>query len=77
MLDLINKNCTVDDIIEVNRKMARHPEIKTAYNWIVGLHGETWMTLRDPKLIIRIVEDNPSAVIFILINIVLCRYSIV
>ena len=40
--------------------MARHPEIKTAYNWIVGLHGETLDDLRDPKLIIRIVEDNQN-----------------
>lgn len=65
MLDLINKNCTVEDIVEVNRKMARHPEIKTAYNWIVGLPGETLIDLRETReLIMRIVKDNPSAVIF-------------
>lgn len=32
MLDLIRKNCTVDDIVEVNKKMAKHPEIMAAYN---------------------------------------------
>ncbi len=66
ILDLMNKDCTVEDIIEVNNKMARHPEIKTAYNWIVGLPGETLDELRKTQLLImKLVEDNRSAVIFI------------
>jgi radical SAM superfamily enzyme YgiQ (UPF0313 family) len=66
MLDLMNKDCTVGDIIEVNNKMAHHPEIKTAYNWVVGLPGETLDDLRKTQeLIIKLVEDNPSAIIFI------------
>lgn len=65
MLKLIRKNCTVEDIIEVNRKMARHPEIKTAYNWIVGLPGETLEDLRMTReLTLRMIEENPSAVMF-------------
>lgn len=65
-LDLIKKNCTVEDIIEVNKKMARHPEIKTAYNWIVGLPGETLDDLRrTQKLMMRLIKDNHSALIFI------------
>lgn len=66
MLDLIKKNCTVEDIIEVNQKMARHPEIKTAYNWIVGLPGESLDDLRKTQeLIMKLIKDNPSIVIFI------------
>jgi anaerobic magnesium-protoporphyrin IX monomethyl ester cyclase len=65
ILDLINKNCTVDDIIEVNKKMARHQEIKAGYNWIVGLPGETLDDLRKTqKLFLRLIEDNPNAIIF-------------
>jgi radical SAM superfamily enzyme YgiQ (UPF0313 family) len=65
ILDLINKDCTVADIVEVNRKMARHPEIKTAYNWIVGLPEEGLDDLRKTqKLMMKLVDDNPSAVIF-------------
>ena len=65
MLDLIRKNCTVADIIEVNKKMARHPEIMAAYNWIVGLPGETLEDLEETRsLIMRIINDNPNAMIF-------------
>jgi anaerobic magnesium-protoporphyrin IX monomethyl ester cyclase len=66
MLDLIRKNCTVEDIIEVNRKMARHPEITTAYNWLVGLPGETLDDLRQTReLIMRLIDENPAAIMFI------------
>lgn len=66
ILDRINKNCTVEDITEVNRKMARHPEITAAYNWIVGLPEETPHDLElTRKLILRILRDNPKAIIFI------------
>ena len=66
MLDLIRKNCTVDDIVEVNKKMARHPEIMAAYNWLVGLPGETLEDLEKTRsLILQIIRDNPKALIFI------------
>jgi radical SAM superfamily enzyme YgiQ (UPF0313 family) len=66
ILDLIRKNCTVEDIIEVNQKLSRHPEIKSAYNWIVGLPGETVEDLRrSQKLMLRLLRDNPSTLIFI------------
>jgi anaerobic magnesium-protoporphyrin IX monomethyl ester cyclase len=66
ILDLIRKNCTVADIIAVNQKMARHPEIKTGYNWIVGLPGETMEDLRQTQqLMLRLIADNPSAIVFI------------
>lgn len=66
ILDLIRKDCTVDDILEVNRKMARHPEIKTAYNWIVGLPTETIDDLRaSQKLMLQLIDENPQTVLFI------------
>jgi len=66
ILDMIRKNCTVEDIIEVNLKLARHPEITAAYNWIVGLPGETLHDLYlTRKLILRIIRDNPNSIIFI------------
>jgi anaerobic magnesium-protoporphyrin IX monomethyl ester cyclase len=66
ILDMIHKNCTVDDIIEVNRKLARHPEITAAYNWIVGLPEEKLHDLYlTRKLILRIIKDNRRAIIFI------------
>lgn len=64
-LDLIKKNCTVADIIEVNLKMAKHPEIKCAYNWIVGLPGETIEDIHETRrLMIRLIRDNPNVILF-------------
>ena len=66
MLDLIRKNCTVDDIVEVNKKMAMHPEIMAAYNWVVGLPGESLDDLEKTRnLILQIIKDNHKALIFI------------
>ncbi len=65
MLDLMHKNCTVEDIVAVNQKMARHPEILTGYNWIVGIPGETLEDLRlTRQLMLRLIADNPSTLIF-------------
>lgn len=65
MLDLMGKNLTVPEILEVNRKLARHPRIKAAYNWIIGLPGETLEDLAATRrLVLQIVKDNPSAIIF-------------
>lgn len=65
MLDLMGKNLTVEEIIGVNRKLAKHPEIKAAYNWIIGLPGETIEDLAATRaLVLQIVKDNPSAIIF-------------
>ncbi|MBF0212574.1 MAG: B12-binding domain-containing radical SAM protein [Magnetococcales bacterium] len=64
-LDLIKKNCTVADIIAVNQKLARHPRIKSAYNWIMGLPGETMEDLdATRRLMLRLIRDNPTAMIF-------------
>jgi len=65
ILDLVKKSCTVEDIIEVNNKMAQHPGIIAAYNWIVGFPGETVSDLNMTReLISKLIKDNPSALIF-------------
>ena len=65
MLELMRKNCTVEDIVAVNQKLARHPEIIAAYNWIVGLPGETLADLRlTQQLMLRIITDHPNALLF-------------
>lgn len=65
MLELMNKNCTVADTLEVNRKLSRHPEITAAYNWLIGLPGESQEDLLATcRLILQLIEENPTAIIF-------------
>ncbi|MEW5758302.1 MAG: radical SAM protein [Candidatus Omnitrophota bacterium] len=65
ILDLIDKNITVKDILNANKKIARQPLIKVAYNWIIGFPGEGLEDLRHTqKLMLQIVKDNPNAIIF-------------
>jgi radical SAM superfamily enzyme YgiQ (UPF0313 family) len=65
MLDLMQKRIKVEDILAVNRKLARHPEITAAYNWMFGLPGETLADLRETReLVLQILDDNPAALVF-------------
>ncbi|GAM10564.1 anaerobic magnesium-protoporphyrin IX monomethyl ester [oxidative] cyclase [Geobacter sp. OR-1] len=65
MLDLMKKNIKVEEILEVNRKLARHPEISAGYNWMIGLPGETPDDLKETRdLIMRLLADNPATLIF-------------
>ncbi len=65
ILELMNKNCTVEDIIECNRKLSRHPQIIAAYNFVIGLPTETLEDLKETRdLILRLVDDNPHCIIF-------------
>lgn len=65
MLDLMRKNITVDNILTANRKLAAHPEITAAYNWLIGLPGETLDDLAATRaLILRILKENPAAIVF-------------
>lgn len=65
MLDLMKKDCTIEDILEANRKMARHSEITAAYNFLIGLPGETLEDLKaTSSLITKLISDNSSAILF-------------
>lgn len=65
ILELIRKDCTVDDIIECNRKLARHPQITAAYNFLMGTPTETLDELKMTRdLMLRLVDDHPNCIIF-------------
>lgn len=65
ILKLMKKNCTVNEIIECNQKLARHPEITAAYNFIMGVPTETYEELKSTRdLILKLVDDHPNCLIF-------------
>lgn len=65
ILGLLHKDCTVQDIIECNLKLAKHPSIIAAYNFIIGLPTETIEDIRATRdLMQRLVSDNPRCLIF-------------
>lgn len=65
ILQLIRKDCTAQDIIEVNRKLARHPEISAGYNFLMGAPTETIEDLKKTRdLMMQLVKDHPNCVIF-------------
>ena len=49
ILKLIKKDCTAEDILECNRKLARHPEIKILYNFMMGAPTETAEELKATR----------------------------
>lgn len=65
VLKLLRKDCTVDDILSCNRKLARHPQITAAYNFIMGLPTETFEELQATRdLMLQLVQDHPNCLIF-------------
>ena len=65
ILALLKKNSCYDDIVACNRKLARHPSITAAYNFIMGVPTETMEDLKRTRdLMLRLVEDHPNCIIF-------------
>jgi anaerobic magnesium-protoporphyrin IX monomethyl ester cyclase len=65
ILQLIRKDCTVDDIIECNEKLARHPEITAGYNFLMGVPTETLEEVKQTRdLMMRLVRDHKNCIIF-------------
>jgi len=65
ILQLIHKDSTVNDINACNKKLAKHPEIIAAYNFIVGFPTETMDDLKATRdLMFQLVKDNPRCIIF-------------
>lgn len=65
VLDLFQKGITVADIIEINRKLARHKKLIAAYNWIVGTPTETVEEIRQTtRLLEKLIKENPRCFIF-------------
>lgn len=65
VLKILRKNCTVQEILACNRKLARHPRITAAYNIMMGVPGESLEDLRKTRdLMLQLVADNPRCIIF-------------
>lgn len=65
ILKLIRKDCTARDIIEINRKLARHPQITAAYNFMMGVPTETLAELHQTRdLMLQLVADHPNCIVF-------------
>ncbi|CAA6604961.1 conserved hypothetical protein [Rhodospirillaceae bacterium LM-1] len=65
VLKILRKNSTAQDIIDCNRKLARHPQITAAYNFIMGIPGETLDDLKKTRdLMLQLVADHPNCIIF-------------
>jgi radical SAM superfamily enzyme YgiQ (UPF0313 family) len=64
LLKLVRKDCTVEDIVTVNRKLAAHPQLTIFYNFIIGLPTETLDDLKAiGRLWLDLLEDNPRCII--------------
>lgn len=56
------KGITREQILNANRKLARHPELTAYYNFIYGTPGETYEDLLETKdLVLTILRENPKA----------------
>lgn len=64
LLALMHKNITAAQILEANLKLARHPSIRSYFNFIVGFPTET---LEETKLtrdlILQLIRDNPQCIV--------------
>ncbi|MDL2279353.1 B12-binding domain-containing radical SAM protein [Desulfovibrio sp. OttesenSCG-928-G11] len=64
LLRLVRKDCTVADILEINRKLAHHPQLFLFYNFIIGLPTETMDDLKAlGRLWLTLVEEHPRCII--------------
>lgn len=65
ILGILRKDCTAQDIVEANRKLARHPQITAAYNFIMGTPTETLDDLKQTRdLMLQLVADHPNCLVF-------------
>jgi len=61
ILEIMGKGITVEQIIRVNRKLARFPSLKPHYNFFCGVPGETLETIiKTKELILQLVKDHPG-----------------
>ncbi len=62
MLEEMKKGITVDQVLEVNRRLSRFPQLKPHFNFFCGMPGETFESLVETKnVILQIVKDHPGA----------------
>ena len=62
MLEIMRKNISVEQIVEVNKKLSMFPKIKPSYNFISGIPGETVADMyQSVDLILQMMKDNHNA----------------
>ena len=65
ILELIRKDCTAEEIIACNQKLARHPKITAGYNFLMGVPTETLEELKMTRdLMLRLIDDHPNSIVF-------------
>lgn len=61
-LERMKKGITVEQIIRVNRKLARFPTLRPHYNFFCGVPGETYEDLLQTKeLLLQLLKEHPGA----------------
>jgi radical SAM superfamily enzyme YgiQ (UPF0313 family) len=61
-LERMKKGITVEQILRVNRKLAKFPSLKPHYNFFCGVPGETYEDLLQTKeLLLQLLKDHPGA----------------
>ena len=64
ILDFIKKSMRVEQVIELNKKLAENTNIKPIYNFMVGFPTETERDISlTTGLFVRLLEDNPKAIL--------------
>lgn len=64
MLKKLEKGITKNEILEANRKLARHPRIAPMYSFFYGSPGEHYEDIVESKnVILQLFMDNPQAYI--------------
>lgn len=61
ILKLMRKAIKVEQIVRVNRRLARFPSLKPHYNFFCGFPGETYESLLETKdVLLQLVGDHPT-----------------
>ena len=62
ILDYIKKGIKVQNTVDVNRRLTKHPKIRPSYNFFTGVPGETEHDLYlTTNLVIKLLRENPYA----------------
>lgn len=61
ILKKMNKGISVEQIVRVNRKLARYTQLRPHYNFFCGVPEETLKSLNQTKeLLLELVKENPN-----------------
>ncbi|MBF0358692.1 MAG: B12-binding domain-containing radical SAM protein [Magnetococcales bacterium] len=62
ILQKMQKGISKEQIIRINQKLARHPELIPHYNFLYGTPGEKYADLIETKeVVLQLLEDNKNA----------------